>query len=243
MVCRGHRGTRKSETPRPPENVQTEQWDESNGEEETDGSGPSSVRFVDYVPADQYVRLKASPRSGLSPLAVQFTLDLVLTGDIIRFDIDYDGDGSFDLSSPSVPEQLSFTYTSPGLRLVTARLTMADGSAITSTTAVVAQSFATMNALLKTVWRGFVDALAARDIEGALHFFGGSPSGEKYRAPMTTIRDTLPEFARGLRTLDPIWIRDGAAHYLLRRPEEGRVRGYHIYFARNENGLWKIVQF
>lgn len=114
---------------------------------------------------------------------------------------------------------------------------------VTSMAAVAPQSFATMNALLKKVWSGFRDALGARDIEGALRFFAGTSSREKYRQAITAIRDVLPEFAEGLQTVDPIWIRDGAAHYLLRRKEEGRVRGYHIYFARNDNGLWKIVQF
>ena len=110
-------------------------------------------------------------------------------------------------------------------------------------TAVVPQSFATMNALLKAVWRGFGDKLAARDVEGALRFFAGVSSLEKYRQAISAIHHRLPEFANGLQTLDAIWIRNGAAHYLLRRTEDGRVRGYHVYFARNESGLWKIVQF
>ena len=82
---------------------ETEDRDEDEGSSETDGSGPASVRFVDFAPSKHYARIKASPGTGLAPLAVRFDLDSVLTGDVALFEIDYDGDGHFDLTAPAIP--------------------------------------------------------------------------------------------------------------------------------------------
>jgi PKD repeat protein len=123
-----------------------------------DDSGPAGVRFIEFTPSDQQVDIEANPSNGLAPLAVQFSIDAVLTADLARFEIDFDGDGSFDVTSSSIPDELSFTYSTPGLRLVTARLTFGDGSTATAMTAVAPQSFATINSVLQGVWRGFGDA-------------------------------------------------------------------------------------
>ncbi len=65
----------------------------------------------------------------------------------------------------------------------------------------------------------------------------------EYERAFNLIRPSLPSFAAGLNAIEPIWIHGSAAHYLLTRTEEGRLRGYHVYFVRDGDGLWRIAQF
>lgn len=66
---------------------------------------------------------------------------------------------------------------------------------------------------------------------------------EKYRRPLESIRPRLPAFAERLQSLDAVWIRGDVARYLAIRDEEGRPTGYHVYFGRDADGLWKILEF
>ncbi|HYR27606.1 MAG TPA: hypothetical protein VEU30_04030, partial [Thermoanaerobaculia bacterium] len=105
------------------------------------------------------------------------------------------------------------------------------------------QSFASMDRLLRSVWSGFVDVLAAGDPDASLEWLAGEATRAKYRGPLRLIEARLPELAASLRTLYAVSIGGDTAHYLVTRPEEGRTFGYHVYFARDARGLWKVVQF
>ncbi len=216
----------------------------TGGGNEGDGSDVgASTLHVQFVPVPARIRLEASPSSGIAPLDVTFAIRTDSPGDVVRFEVDTDGNGTWDRTAPSVPDDLAVRYSTPGIRVVTARLTMKDGSTASAATAISAQSFQTMNALLKEVWGGFRQSLASGDVDAALGWFAAENVREKYRRPLTQIRSSLPGFEEGIRTLDAVWIRGDVARYLATRVENGRPMGYHVYFGRNANGLWKIVQF
>lgn len=215
----------------------------NSGKEDDDAAnGPASIQFIEHAPPELYAHIEGTPRNGIAPLTVRFDVTIPESSRVEGFEIDYDGNGSWDITSPTVPDDLSFTYQTPGLRIVSARLTLDDGSELRLMTAVAPQSFATLDGMLREVWRDFRNVLVARDVDGALSFFAGDNSRAKYREPLTLIRQDLPDFASGLQTINAISIRGGIAHYLLRRTEAGRVKGYHVYFTRDGNGLWKISQ-
>lgn len=64
----------------------TEDRDESEGQDTVEGTGPARVRFIDFVSSEHHVRIKASPPTGLAPLAVRFDLDTLLMGEIAQFE-------------------------------------------------------------------------------------------------------------------------------------------------------------
>jgi len=162
---------------------------------------------------------------------------------IVRYEFDLDGDGTYETSSLSYPDSLHLTYPIPGIRIASARLTTNDGAVLTASAPVVVQSFAVMDGLLRQQWNSFTAALAAADVDKALAQLADGEVRTKYKPALDLIRPTLPQFAAGLETIEPVWISANAAHYLLIRNEEGRRHGYHIYMVRDASGRWKISQF
>ena len=69
----------------------------------------------------------------------------------------------------------------------------------------------------------------------------GERSAAQQRQPQAKV-DALGARA-AFATIDAIWIRAGMAHDLGTRLENGRTMGYHVYFARDAKGLWKVLQF
>jgi hypothetical protein len=212
--------------------------------EGSDTNGGASTVHVQFAPVPRRFTLEAAPFSGIAPLDVTFRLRTDPANAIARVDLDYDGNGSWDATAAAVPDDgFGFRYAVAGLRRPVARVTMTDGTVATATVIVQAQSFGTVNAVLNEIWSGFTQSLAERNVDAALQWLAGDTVRDKYRSRLTLIRSTLPELAAGMRTVHPVAIGDDVAHYLLTRTEAGRTKGYHVYFARDPNGLWKIVQF
>lgn len=208
---------------------------------ESDDERASSVIFVQHVPPAIGMDLRALPHSGLIPLEVEFIMSTHIV-DGVRYELDLDGDGQYERTSAEEPESVSTTYGTPGLRRVSVRVTRASGEVVTVTTPVLPQAFNTINTILQDVWRGFGDALARRDVNTATRSFAGD-TADKYRGRLELIRENLPRFADGIRKLEAISIVGDVAHYLVTRDEDGTVYGYHVYFVRDANGVWKIAQF
>lgn len=202
----------------------------------------ASSRHIDFVPLPEFVAIRPVSASGVAPFSIEFTITTALTRAVQKVEIDYDGDGNFDSVTDAVPEHVGFRYETPGIRVASMRVTDDSGVVFTDAAPVTVHSFATMHKILMARWNGFVGDLARGDAANAL-ILVTADAKPRYRKAFTLIQPTLPQFAAGLRTLEPIWITGSTAHYLLTRVESGRLRGYHVYFSRDESGLWKIAQF
>jgi len=206
------------------------------------GKGETS-RPITFAPAPNAFTFRADPASGVAPLSAEFNMSLPDSMAIVRYEFDLDGDGTYETSSLSYPDSLHLTYPIPGIRIASARLTTNDGAVLTASAPVVVQSFAVMDGLLRQQWNSFTAALVARDVDKALALLADVEVQEKYKPALELIRPTLPDFAAGLGSIEPMWITANAAHYLLVRTEDGRRHGYHMYLLRDANGHWKIAQF
>lgn len=205
--------------------------------------GPTAIRHVAFAPEEHAVLMTVSPAAAVSPASTHVTLRPHLDDEITRVQLDYESDGTFDDDVTGFVDSFDHEFATPGIRTISARITFSDGTIRNASTTFTAGSFATVNAILQSTWRGFGDALAKRDIEGALEFVADSRR-EKYRPALTLIRPTLPQYAADTRRILPVEISgDNTAHYLLTRVQNGETHGYHVYFARTSNGFWKIVQF
>jgi hypothetical protein len=208
-----------------------------------DGDTGAAVVHVDFAPVTNTLVLEPATASGVTPLDVTFSARFDRPDEVARFEIDYDGDGTWDETAASIPENLVMRYATPGIRLATARVTREDGTVSTATNVIHAQRYQVENALVKEVWSGFRRSLATGNVDAVMPWFAADSVREKYRRPLETIQATLPAFAEAIASIDAIWIRAGMAHYLGTRLENGRTMGYHVYFARDAKGLWKVLQF
>jgi hypothetical protein len=197
-----------------------------------------------YAPSPQIVEILAIPPSGTAPFDTQFRIGGKFSQPVVKCELDLDGDGRFETTLTSLPEKVvAFHYATPGVRIATVQVTDALGAVMTSSTAIEVDSFSVVNAIIQGRWKAFTTALAAGDIDRALTYFAGDEEREKYRAPLTLIKPSLPQLAAEMATIRPVYVRGDIAKYLLTRSNNGVLEGYFVYFARGTNGLWAIVQF
>jgi hypothetical protein len=189
----------------------------------------------------QPVRIRPYPSGGITPLTVYFDLSLDTDAPITRYEADLDGDGIFEINSPTQPDLVQ-TYTTPGVRTVSVRVTDNQGHVSTTATLILASDLAAVDQIIRASWSRFVNALAAGNVEAALGELAGDLVRQKYALRFNLIRPSLPRFAAGIQTIQPMSIRGNVAHYLLTRVEDARLKGYHVYFVRDSAGVWRIAQ-
>lgn len=206
------------------------------------GATAEAARDVLLLPHPTAVQLESFPRSGPAPLPVRLHVAPPNPAEVVRYEVDFDGDGVNEIAAAELPSDVSFTYSAAGHFRVTLRCVLQNGSTSVASTHVLVHPFDAVDAMLRSSWSRFSTALAARDMEKALREL--SPSArEKYEPALRTIGSALPAYVASISGFDPVWIHDRAAHYLLRRTIDGRTLGYHVYFTRGGDGVWRLTQF
>jgi hypothetical protein len=207
-----------------------------------DGFHGTATREITFAPAAGNPSFRAEPSEGLAPLGVTFRLGSDVEGAVL-YEADLDGDGAYELSSATLP-QWATTYATPAVHVATLRVTLQDGSRTTAAALVTAQSFDVLDTLYTAIWHRFLGSLGERDIDGALTQLVDRSTRDRYRGALTTILPLLPSYAASVQSFRPMELGGDAAHYLLiRRHTDGQEFGYHVYFAQDADGVWKIVQF
>lgn len=210
---------------------------------DANGAETQASREIVFSPRPGRLLLLPSHSSGPAPLTVLFNVRVDLDEPVVLYELDLDGDGAFESSSAEIPDRPTFTYEQPGTRTATLRIRMQDGSARSTSTPIVVQSFFALNKLIQLQWSRFADSLAATDIGAALAQLADDSTRRKYADAFRLIQSSLPRFAAGIRTIKPVWITGKAAHYLMTRLEDGQLHAYHVYFVRDASGVWKVAQF
>jgi hypothetical protein len=179
--------------------------------------------------------------SGVVPFDAQFDLQIATPNHLQSCAIDFEDDGTFE-AIPCADDTVGHTYSSAGLHRVRTRFTSTAGATWEVETVVVAHDFATMNAHLNAIWTTFSGALAAANVDRALAVL--SPSARtKYGDVLRGIQTRLPAYAASLRAFHPARLDGDTARYLLVRDEDGRTFGHHVYFAKDADGTWRLLQF
>jgi sugar lactone lactonase YvrE len=199
-------------------------------------------RSVTYMPADETLLLRAAPESGPVPLKVTFDFSQRVAATVTLYEFDLDDDGVFEVSSPTLPEYLATTLSTTGVHTATARVTLSDGRVLTTTAVVLAQSLAALDQVIRMTWSRFLGALSAADVNGAMAQLS-SQTTAKYAPVLQAIGGALPTYAAALKQLYPIWIRGNFAHYLLVKKQPDGTYGFHVFFVRDDDGVWHILQF
>lgn len=205
----------------------------------TGDQATASITVQAVQPQEAGVVLRASPVSGLAPLTVRFEVASALARPIVRYELDHNGDGIPDLRSPTF-ENVQVTYTQPGI--ITPLLTVTDdqGRAVTATTTIQVLDPAATIALLQVKWGALKAALTQGNIEGALQAVAVGIR-TRYRPALQALRGDLPALAATLGDLQVISFQDGLAEAATVRLEDGQRRVYFIYFAPDDDGIWRIL--
>lgn len=206
-----------------------------------DAAGNSTSDSITVqVPARQEepLRLRAIPSSGLSPLTVRLDVSSLLRQRIVRFELDFEGDGVVDLVTPTF-DGVTFTYATERLFFPTVTVTDVSG-ARTSATAIV-NVFALPDLVAK--WNAMKDALRRGDVTGALRFIAGE-SRERYQGIFTALTSDLPSIDSILTDIRLVAVRRTTAEFeMLRLGADGVERSFYILFVRDGDGFWRLQSF
>lgn len=202
----------------------------------------TATRTINFAPAAETIVIRTGAASGVVPLTTTVDVSTNVHGAIARWELDLDGDGVYEQSSATMPANTTTTYTTSGARTIRARATAADGRVFTASAVVVAQSFPAADAIVRASWTRFTAALAAGDVSAAVQQIADEKQA-KYRPALEALGTGLPAYAAAIADIRPIWIHGNVAHYLIVKPEQGSVYGYHVYFVRDARGNWRVLQF
>jgi hypothetical protein len=99
---------------------------------------------------------------------------------------------------------------------------------------------------LRVIWTDLRSALADKDAEKALTYFQ-TLSREHYRELFDALGENLPEAAREMQNIEPVYIKRSSAKYEMQKNElcgDMRVNIiYSVHFLVDSDGLWKIERY
>jgi len=214
----------------------------------TDGEGnaASASINVNCQPAAAFIELIPDVESGVAPLIVNFRINAPFAMATATSEASAVGPAAMDSLTFIDSEHFTALISTPGLYVVTARVTDAAGTVYTDAAAIAVMDKDALDALLKAKWNGMKTALATGNIEGGLDYFL-SQSKERYREAFTAISADLPQIFTNLADVEMIYAKEGRVKYRVNRLHD--INGtpvtitYYIYFVKNRQGIWQIEQF
>jgi hypothetical protein len=181
--------------------------------------------------------IDADPVIGLPPLVVTFTIVPANGAVVQRVDLDYNDDGTIDFQLTSA----SFTLTYPTAFTYRLKVIVTDTENNVTSKSFVIQVIdkSQLDASLRVVWGSITSALASGNISQALTLF--SPNIRSYYQGV--LIDVQPGLAAMFSNFPPIYATQMTAReveYFVLLPEGGTHYGYHFYFAKDPDGVWRL---
>ena len=206
---------------------------------------------VDRDPDQPYIRLEANPITGVSPLESTLTLsgsfmiDETVSHAITGWSLTHAAPGTVEVDNTAA-DRYRLRISGEGIYYFRAEVEDADHNLLTDTIAIVVLDGAGLDALLQGKWAGMKQALAERDIDGALNHFDPSMQG-RYHAIYTALYDDLPAIAAAMQAIELVETGENHARYRIRKEENYSgdmvTITYYIYFTHDEQGIWRIYRY
>jgi hypothetical protein len=183
--------------------------------------------------------LVTSPRSGVAPLTVAFTL--LGAPEPATIQVDSLGNGAIDFVGPRLTEQ-AFTYAQPGLYVPV--VSVIDGQGQRATVPGVVQVFdrAGLDALLRAKWATLKDALRRGDIAQALTQIS-ERARSRYQQALTALIPDLPGVDTILTDVKLVRTRGPEAIFEMSRADAGILKSFEVRFHVDADGFWRVRSF
>jgi len=201
----------------------------------------------------EMVKLTASPnvgvptlkQSGLTTLDVHLVTTSTITVPISKYDWDFDGDGTVDLTCGSLAD-VTASFQQPGLYIPTVTVTDNVGNTYTATAVVNVLDTVQANDLFKGIWNGMKNSLIAGNTSKALNYL--VPSVQlKFSTTFDTLKNTISQIANEMQDIEPMYVGDTVTKYRIRRDQmidgQSKIITYYIYFNKDQDGQWKLDDF
>lgn len=155
--------------------------------------------------------------------------------------VDYNGDGTDDVSNPAPGTAL--VYLAQTANVYTARLTVVSTNHTTYTTYAryMIQDFKRQSGMLCDVYGYMKERLTAQDSAGALTAVGLAAQDE-FQPLFSNNAATLPAYVATLGNIVDGYIDGRTGTFLVvRQNVDLTLSGYHIEFSQNADGTWRIA--
>jgi hypothetical protein len=221
-----------------------------------DGSPQTITRTVIFD-ANQRpdVEFQSAAFAGYAPARVAFSLNYrIPAGQTVlsRVEIDYDGDGNFDVDAAAPPSRLEYAFGSGGFYTATARLSFDDGSAgtpliiRTGSAKVLMQTMAFTRQTLCGVYYGMKHRLqpGQSGIASALNTLEPDLRPE-FQTLWNDLGAGLTSTANQLGDIVDGQISDVTAEMLVAVPDPavvGEFFGFPVVLRRGTDGVWRISE-
>ena len=217
-----------------------------------DGATIIGIRNITVSPSiGANVSLSAATTGGYAPQTIPLTLITRLPAaqtTVARVQIDYQGDGIFDVDSPDANVALSYNYDAPGAYIALARVSFDDGDPMTPLVVregkyrIQMQSLAYTRQTLCATYYGMKHRLIANQIPLALNTLG-TRIKSKFQTLWNSLGTNLATVAARLGQVTVGQISDVSAEFIVSIPDPavpGEYLGFPVLFSRGSDGVWRI---
>jgi len=191
-----------------------------------------------------YIRLHAATYSGLPTLDTTLRVDSSFG--ITNPAFSCTGPEEAEISGGSVPEERRLRLPAEGIYQCTVAAEDSQGRPYADTIVINVLSRDAIDGLLRAKWDAMKQRLAGGATESALEYFSNR-TRDRYRVIFNELSHRVPEIVARMEGIEMILCRDDGAEYRIHRTHIVNVQPvtitYSIFFARDENGLWKIDRF
>ena len=206
---------------------------------DTEGNTAAASINVNALTTGDYIKITADTESGISPL--ETTLRVEGSVSFTESSLTHTGPGEVQVLENPGPEEYRVQMTTPGIYYFIAEIEY-QGEIYADTVAIQVLSEEELDALLRAKWNGMRQGLAQNDIDSAVSYFAES-SKENYREMFTILSDNLTQIEQELSDIQFIGVTKNSVEYDIRITRDGDEYSFHLLFARDEDGLWKIRSF
>ena len=207
----------------------------------SDGTVVTSEIIVNADTEDDYIFIEADEYSGIAPFETTLKVYGTFTFET-EPTITYSGPGDAEFIENPNENEYTVNITVPGLYFFNAEIEH-EGVFYIDDIAILVMDEAVLDALLKAKWNDMKAALIDGDIEAALNYLYDT-SREKYEAIYNLVGSELQIKAQQMQDIELVFAEGNRAKYRINREHD--VNGelitvtYYIYFAKDEDGLWRV---
>ena len=208
----------------------------------TDAAETAAAQYIAVIAATpvNFIKLSASPVSGVSPLTV--TLKVNGSFSVSNPAITFTGPGSVEQQTSENPDEYVYKLTTVGIYYFTVQAVGPDNITYSDTIPVTVLSPAQIDTTLRAKWTALMSALTNKNITSALTFMHPLVR-DKYQTIFTLLKDTMPTLVAAHEPLDIVVIDAGRSSYDLTVYEDSIRSAYRIVFERDDNGIWLVSDF
>jgi hypothetical protein len=187
------------------------------------------------------VALMAESTRGIAPFTTTFRPKNVVEHEVDEVAMDFDADGLVDYRTQNPSEAVTHTFNSSGLYGVTMTVRMKNGDVHQAAVAVLVQSSADLDVLLRGVWGGMNQALTNGDVQLALNYVARK-SRKRYEPVFDALREHMGEIVSSYSEPITVTLTEGMGEYAVNRVIDGEDYIFLIYFMKDAAGVWRVAE-